>query len=181
MPRKLQLAEKEGSLTRLRESGSFTHSNGMTIAFQRSRCAFVPDGASLRGENIMRWLAIINPNADHHRTDELRTLDRHLRSVGACCSWTEYENHGRDMVRNGHYEGYIAVGGDGTILEVVNGMAGNDCCLGIVPAGTGNGRPETCFWRTKPRPCASWSTPISLQWTLSSSVFVGTETGRSGG
>ncbi|SDL15148.1 diacylglycerol/lipid kinase family protein [Natronincola ferrireducens] len=32
----------------------------------------------------------------------------------------------------------VAVGGDGTIHEVLNGMAGSDKILGIIPAGTGN-------------------------------------------
>ncbi len=89
----------------------------------------------------MKWLAIINPSADHHSTGDLQALDKQLRNrVGAQCSWTEYENHGRELVRRGQYDGYIAVGGDGTISEVVNGMANNaGACLGIVPAGTGNG------------------------------------------
>ncbi len=36
------------------------------------------------------------------------------------------------------YQRLIAVGGDGTIHEVVNAIAGSDVSLGIIPAGTGN-------------------------------------------
>ena len=43
----------------------------------------------------------------------------------------------RDSVNNGA-QLVIAVGGDGTISEVVNGIVDSDALLGIVPAGTGN-------------------------------------------
>ena len=33
----------------------------------------------------------------------------------------------------------VAVGGDGTINEIINGLMGTDVILGIIPAGTGNG------------------------------------------
>lgn len=36
------------------------------------------------------------------------------------------------------YDIVVAVGGDGTIYEVVNGIAGSSIHLGIIPAGTGN-------------------------------------------
>ena len=44
------------------------------------------------------------------------------------------------------YERVIAVGGDGTVSEVANGLlsvAGNQCALGIIPLGTGNDIAQT--------------------------------------
>lgn len=36
------------------------------------------------------------------------------------------------------YKTIISVGGDGTINETINGMAGSDSALGVIPMGTGN-------------------------------------------
>lgn len=40
--------------------------------------------------------------------------------------------------RDGGYDVIVAMGGDGTINEVINGLAGADIPIGIIPAGTGN-------------------------------------------
>ena len=54
---------------------------------------------------------------------------------------TEYPGHAtliaQEAIRNG-YNSIIAVGGDGTVLEVANGMIGESATMGIIPAGTGN-------------------------------------------
>lgn len=44
----------------------------------------------------------------------------------------------RNELKHGGYTDVIAVGGDGTINEAVNGMRGFAIPLGIIPAGTGN-------------------------------------------
>ncbi len=89
----------------------------------------------------MKWLAIINPHADHHTPEQWRHLDREVRrQLGADCVWTSYPRHASAIVRkHPSYDGFIAVGGDGTIAEVVNGLDSDRHRLGVIPAGTGNG------------------------------------------
>jgi diacylglycerol kinase family enzyme len=90
----------------------------------------------------VRWLAILNPAAHNGvGPDHLRCLARTLhRQLGAECAWTSHPHHAREIAHGSQgFDGCIAVGGDGTIAEVVNGMDLKRQCLGIVPAGTANG------------------------------------------
>lgn len=55
--------------------------------------------------------------------------------------YTQYPGHATDLAKNAASEGYdavVAAGGDGTVNEVVNGLAGSPTALGIVAAGTAN-------------------------------------------
>lgn len=53
---------------------------------------------------------------------------------------TEYSNHAKHITANAHgYDQIIAVGGDGTISEVIDGLHLQKHSLGIIPFGTGNG------------------------------------------
>jgi diacylglycerol kinase family enzyme len=89
----------------------------------------------------VKWLAIINPHANGHTPRQLYALSRELRrKVGADCVWTSYPSHARKLAHDSKgYDGIIAVGGDGTISEVINGLDGKAPHLGFIPAGTGNG------------------------------------------
>jgi diacylglycerol kinase family enzyme len=90
----------------------------------------------------VKWLAILNPAAHNGvGRDHLRFLARALqRQLGAECAWTSSTEHARAIARGSPaFEGCIAVGGDGIIHEVVNGLDLKPQRLGIVPAGTGNG------------------------------------------
>ena len=54
---------------------------------------------------------------------------------------TKYAGHGKILARKAALSGFkvvVAVGGDGTVLEVVNGIKGTPAALGVIPIGTGN-------------------------------------------
>jgi YegS/Rv2252/BmrU family lipid kinase len=54
---------------------------------------------------------------------------------------TKYAGEGKILARKAALSGFkvvVAVGGDGTVLEVVNGIKGTQAILGIIPVGTGN-------------------------------------------
>lgn len=54
---------------------------------------------------------------------------------------TQYAGHATKLSRKAEKLGYstvVAVGGDGTLLEVANGLIGSSLALGVIPAGTGN-------------------------------------------
>ncbi len=92
----------------------------------------------------MNACVILNPAAgprDFHR--QLNTAIEHLRTHG----WevelrkTTEKGDATRIARQTAEAGCdvaIAVGGDGTINEVVNGLAGSDTAMGIIPAGTAN-------------------------------------------
>lgn len=57
--------------------------------------------------------------------------------------YTEHIHHGTDIAREavseGAFDAVVAVGGDGSINDVVKGITGSTVTLGIIPCGSGNG------------------------------------------
>jgi YegS/Rv2252/BmrU family lipid kinase len=92
----------------------------------------------------MRYLLIANPvsglgSAGREVESVLKYFRRHGQSVDL--RFTEHAGHAEELARQGAVEDYdviIVGGGDGTINEVLNGMAGSDKKLAIIPWGTGN-------------------------------------------
>jgi len=63
------------------------------------------------------------------------------RGVEYTSVFTEYPGHARQLAREALAAGHaciVAVGGDGTVREVAEEMAGFSVPMGILPAGTGN-------------------------------------------
>lgn len=95
------------------------------------------------------FLAIVNRAAGHGKCGKLvdAALDR-LRKAGVDfdVEETRYAGHGSELARDAYANGYrrfIAVGGDGTSYEIVNGLFpgaedGEPPTLAFLPLGTGN-------------------------------------------
>lgn len=96
------------------------------------------------------WFAVFNPVSgggrglrDRHRIESM------LQQEGVSCTTavSEYAGHTIELARNAMRAGhrrFLAVGGDGTLNELLNGLFLEDaalartCILGIVPVGRGN-------------------------------------------
>jgi diacylglycerol kinase (ATP) len=89
----------------------------------------------------MEMKVILNPKS---RTGEQRHLEATLKeklSPSLKIERTTYPGHGTRIAQEAVKEkidAVIAVGGDGTVNEVLNGIVGADVPLGIIPTGTAN-------------------------------------------
>lgn len=83
---------------------------------------------------------ILNPSARSQRAHRWRERLRSICGDAFVCA-TARAGEAEDLARGAVAEGYeqiVAAGGDGTIHEVVNGIAGSDVALGLMPMGTVN-------------------------------------------
>lgn len=84
---------------------------------------------------------ILNPAARGARTRRLRQQVEKLARRTAIICPTSGGGDAEALARNAVAEGYekiVAAGGDGTINEIVNGIAGHNVALGLLPLGTMN-------------------------------------------
>lgn len=90
------------------------------------------------------WNIIVNPTAGRGRTKAaLPVLTKRLNtlSIEHELYMTDYPGHATEIAKRLVADGATiigAVGGDGTVHEVINGMAGSAATLAVVPTGTGN-------------------------------------------
>jgi diacylglycerol kinase (ATP) len=88
----------------------------------------------------VKWLAIANPAAGRLReADRMLELLRGLHDVDAEIARTAAPGDATRLARAASaYDGVIAVGGDGTIMEVLQGLDLRRQHLAVLPAGHGN-------------------------------------------
>ncbi len=102
----------------------------------------------LRRKNRERWLFIVNSTAGRGKTGRkinelMQVLEKHKFDYQI--ELTKYSKHATKLAKDGIHDGYrklIAVGGDGTINEVISGIMlsgkSEKVGLGIIPEGGGN-------------------------------------------
>lgn len=91
----------------------------------------------------MKLLFIINPIAGKGRTKDSIPIIKSFckqREIECAIMETSGPRNATQLVKEHcfDYSAVVAVGGDGTVLEVSNGLAGTDIPLGILPLGRGN-------------------------------------------
>ena len=91
-------------------------------------------------------LFIVNPISGIGRQKKIETLIEQTIDRGLfdyTVRYTERIHHGTDLakeaVEQGCYDAIVAVGGDGSVNDVVSGLVGSNLALGIIPCGSGNG------------------------------------------
>ena len=92
-----------------------------------------------------KMLVIVNPISGVGRQKKIeRLLPNNLNQdlYDYEIRYTERIHHGTEIARKGADEGFdviVAVGGDGSVNDVIAGIHGSDATLGIIPCGSGNG------------------------------------------
>lgn len=110
--------------------------------YQRNR--FRPALArSLQRTGVVRQLAIVNPRSRRGEHLEGTIRDHFGSDTSSRVESTEYQGHAAELAKRASEEGFervVAVGGDGTVHEVVNGLreGGEGVSLAVLPVGTGN-------------------------------------------
>jgi diacylglycerol kinase (ATP) len=90
-----------------------------------------------------RTLLIANPIRSTKAAKLLTSVQDTLEQMGVPSDLkpTEREGHGMELASQGVAQGYetiVAVGGDGTVNEVVNGVVGSEVAIFSIPLGAGN-------------------------------------------
>jgi len=87
---------------------------------------------------------IINPKSGRGNKDSIVNVIQKISSeldFKFEAYFTQEAGHATDLAINlvGKYDSIIAVGGDGTVNEIAQGLLGSETPLGILPSGSGNG------------------------------------------
>ena len=86
---------------------------------------------------------IFNPAAGSFSNGKFRDIERHFHKAGQkiVLHPTAHAGHAEEIARSlskKKHATLVACGGDGTLNEVVNGAAGSEAVVGLIPMGTAN-------------------------------------------
>lgn len=100
-------------------------------------------GACKRRSEILRkqWLAIVNPHSGGNRNNAawLAEILEGLRQVADRTVLTCYPGHAAELATEGRiYAGVVAIGGDGTLFEILKGIDRKEQRVALIPTGRGN-------------------------------------------
>ncbi len=90
----------------------------------------------------MKTVFIINPISGIGSRNRIRAYSKKIDDgYNYEIKITEYAGHGHDLAKEmaGNVDVIVAVGGDGTVLEIGSALLHSSTALGIIPAGSGNG------------------------------------------
>ncbi len=87
---------------------------------------------------------VINPNSgSDKKTDRVAFIKNLLSQTyyGEILPWNKISDRDEifNRVKTGDFDIAVAVGGDGTVSQLANALAGTTIALGIIPFGSGNG------------------------------------------
>ena len=87
---------------------------------------------------------IVNPKAGRGRALKyIARVESRLKELGEPYEILYSQHAGNSIniaqsLKTKERTAVVAVGGDGTLVEVATGLAGSNCIMGVIPAGTGN-------------------------------------------
>ncbi|WP_158538618.1 diacylglycerol/lipid kinase family protein [Chitinophaga skermanii] len=94
---------------------------------------------------MRKILVIINKKAGTDREKSIQgVIEKHLPKdrFSVEITYLQYLGHGADLARDAvkaNVDTVVAVGGDGSINEIAQGLVGSNTALAIIPLGSGNG------------------------------------------
>ncbi|WP_203635432.1 diacylglycerol/lipid kinase family protein, partial [Thermobrachium celere] len=95
-------------------------------------------------------LFIVNPKAGNgHAVEVIKNIEEICNSmkISYTIELTKYPEHATEIANKNKnkYNKIIAVGGDGTLNEILNGLIDGKASLGVLPCGTGNDFAKTIY------------------------------------
>jgi YegS/Rv2252/BmrU family lipid kinase len=98
-------------------------------------------------ESVMKIKVIVNPNSKY-KQDQIKSILWEKLFPNFIDVEETKDGHTATLVTkksiNQGFETIIAVGGDGTVNAVINGMVGSQAVLGLIPGGTANDLANSC-------------------------------------